>query len=204
MSAIHSVKEETKKIVIEREELMRLENKKNKGRDSILENSKVVNKRYDTYVTETKKIYSKDFKDSILEHHDEQMFQDQYVEQNMVKESIHNGEYEATLAELEAEEGEHEYNSSKEQIAAFGDPALLGISEEELDEQCDELFMEPPIIFTPRKNNKMDDMIHHFIEELDVRIPVVPIKDRLYLIGSNRVTCSLKNDNLILRVGGGF
>ena len=132
------------------------------------------------------------------------MFGDQYVEQHIVRENIVNGEYEQTLAELEPEAGEDEYNSSKEQIAAFGDPALLGISEKELDEQCDELFLEPPIIFTPRKNNKMDDRIHHLMEELDVRIPIVPIKDRLYLIGSNRVTCSLKNENLILRVGGGF
>lgn len=135
---------------------------------------------------------------------DDQMFGDQYVEQHIVRENIVNGEYEQTLAELEPEAGEDEYNSSKEQIAAFGDPDLVGISEKELDGQCDELFAEPPIIFNPRENNEMDEMIHNLIEELDIRIPVVPIKDRLYLIGSNRVTCSLKNDNIILRVGGGF
>jgi len=66
------------------------------------------------------------------------------------------------------------------------------------------LFKETPIIFTPRKNNKMDDMIALYVEQLDIRIPIVPIKASLYLIGSNRVSCQLKNDQLILRVGGGF
>ena len=49
-------------------------------------------------------------------------------------------------------------------MAAFGDPALLGISEEELDEQCDELFRETPIIFQARKGNKMDEMINLYID----------------------------------------
>lgn len=70
-------------------------------------------------------------KDDIL-YTDDQMFEDQYDQHHVLKESVVNTEYEARLAELEAEEDE--YNSSKEQIAAFGDPALLGISEEELDE----------------------------------------------------------------------
>lgn len=50
----------------------------------------------------------------------------------------------------------------------------------------------------------MDEMIAMYIEELDIRIPIVPIKDKLYLVGSNRVSCSIKNDQLILRVGGGY
>ncbi len=32
----------------------------------------------------------------------------------------------------------------------------------------------------------------------------MPIKDSLYLIGSNRVNCNIKNGQLILRVGGGY
>lgn len=80
----------------------------------------------------------------------------------------------------------------------------MGISEEELDEQCDELFKETPIVFSPRHNHQMDGMIAMYIEQLDIRIPIVPIKGSLYLIGSNRVSCSIKNDQLILRVGGGY
>lgn len=51
------MKEETKKIVDEREELLKRE--RNKQKESMLDNSKIVNKRYDTYVVETKKIYNK-------------------------------------------------------------------------------------------------------------------------------------------------
>jgi len=40
----------------------------------------------------------------------------------------------------------------------------LGISEEELDEQCEELFKETPIMFNPRKHNKMDEMIANYVE----------------------------------------
>ena len=85
MSAIHSVKEETKKIVYEREELLRIE--KEKYKESMLENSKIVNKRFDTYVTETKKIYKTQYdkelkgdvtKEAIL-FNDDQMFEDQYM-----------------------------------------------------------------------------------------------------------------------------
>ena len=35
----------------------------------------------------------------------------------------------------------------------------LGITEEELDQQCEELFDQTPIEFQPRKNSEMDQMI---------------------------------------------
>ena len=79
ITAIHSVKEETKKIINEREELLRKE--KDKYNLSLLESSKIVNKRFDTYVTETKKIYKASYgkedmtKESIL-FNDDQMFED--------------------------------------------------------------------------------------------------------------------------------
>ena len=41
-------------------------------------------------------------------------------------------------------------DSRQNQVAAFGDPDLLGISEEELDQQCDELFAQYPIRFQVR------------------------------------------------------
>ena len=59
---------------------------------------------------------------------------------DLTQSRIEEDQYEQRLAELQAEEIDEEenYESSKDQIAAFGDPALLGISEEELDEQCEE------------------------------------------------------------------
>jgi len=37
--------------------------------------------------------------------------------------------------------------------AAFGDIDLMGITEDELDQQCDELFADTPIEFNPRRND---------------------------------------------------
>ena len=42
------------------------------------------------------------------------------------------------------------------------------------------------------------------IEFLKITIPIVFIKSNLYLIGSARVPCDLKNENVIVRVGGGI
>ena len=84
------------------------------------------------------------------------------------------------------------------------DVDLLGISEEELDQQCDELFNEAPIEFKPRKDNEIDQMIARYITENNITIPIIWIKKDLYLIGSARLSCELKRDSLMLRVGGGY
>jgi len=39
---------------------------------------------------------------------------------------------------------------------------------------------------------------------LNITIPIIWIKAKLYLIGSNRISCELKRDQLMLRVGGGY
>jgi len=57
---------------------------------------------------------------------------------------------------------------------------------------CDEIFATAPIKFRPRKGNALDERIAELIEEYDIRIPIVHIKDNLYLIGSNRLNCILK------------
>ena len=88
--------------------------------------------------------------------------------------------------------------------AAFGDIDLLGITEGELDQQCDELFADEPITFVPRKGNAIDLRIKFYIVEYRLLIPIVHIKDRLYLIGCNRMTCELTRDQLMVRVGGGY
>lgn len=46
--------------------------------------------------------------------------------------------------------------------------------------------------------------IHILIVELGITIPVLHIKGKLYLIGSNRVNCDLKRDQVMLRIGGGY
>lgn len=46
--------------------------------------------------------------------------------------------------------------------------------------------------------------IDDLIKSQSITIPILHIRDRLYLIGHTRITCDFKNDNLICRVGGGF
>lgn len=47
-------------------------------------------------------------------------------------------------------------------------------------------------------------MIARYIVEHSITIPIIWIKKDLYLIGSNRLSCELKRDTLMLRVGGGY
>jgi hypothetical protein len=42
----------------------------------------------------------------------------------------------------------------------------MGITEEELDQQCDELFSDTPIEFNPRKKDKIDMIIAAYIKQL--------------------------------------
>jgi len=80
----------------------------------------------------------------------------------------------------------------------------MGLSEVELDTQCDELFKDIPIKFVPRPDSEIDLAIQLLIEELNIRIPILHIKDRLYLIGSSRISCEIKRDIVMLRIGGGY
>ena len=116
------------------------------------------------------------------------------------------------LSKLEEEEAErlrqetldNNKTNDKFEHCAFGDMDLMGLSEEELDTQCDELFKTAPIDFVPREGNQIDMAIDELIKSQSITIPILHIRDRLYLIGHTRITCDFKNDNLICRVGGGF
>lgn len=85
----------------------------------------------------------------------------------------------------------------------FPELELLGVTMSELDEQCFEIFDNMPFNFVPRKNSKIDEHINRKMLDLNFSVPVEHIKLNLYLIGSNRVNVDLKNDNLIVHVGGG-
>lgn len=96
-------------------------------------------------------------------------------------------------------------DTTEEEIeAAFGDADLMGITEEEVDAQCDELFETTPIKFKARKNEIVDKLIQGYIKTLGIKVPVVWIKGSLYLIGSQRLNCELRADQLVVRVGGGY
>lgn len=80
----------------------------------------------------------------------------------------------------------------------------MGLSEAELDLQCDDLFADTPIQFHPRKGDALDAAIMDQIELLGITIPVQHIKGKLYLIGSCKNTCELKGEQLLIRTGGGY
>ena len=95
-----------------------------------------------------------------------------------------------------------------EEASAFGavqnqEMNSIGITEDELDDQCDELFKDMPIEFRPRKNNQMDIMIAQIIKLQNITIPIVHIKDSLYLVGSQKVTLVIKRDSILVQKGGG-
>ena len=88
-----------------------------------------------------------------------------------------------------------------EQESQFGELDLMGISEDEIDQQCDELFADTPIEFKPRSTNEIDQMISQLIEDLEITIPIVWIKMSQYLIGSSIFTLEIRKDQLQMKVG---
>lgn len=78
------------------------------------------------------------------------------------------------------------------------------MSEAELDQQCDELFEQKPIEFEPRKGVELDQEIAKLIKEMNIRIPILHIKGKLYLIGHRRMNADIKRNEVYLRVGGGY
>ena len=47
-------------------------------------------------------------------------------------------------------------------------------------------------------------MIESMIYDYNISIPIVPIKDKLYLIGIHRITCEIKRTSVLARIGGGY
>ena len=93
------------------------------------------------------------------------------------------------------------FNDDEYQESVAGDIDQLGITEDELDAQCDELFSVAPIDFKPRKGNEIDLLIQQAIREFNLTIPIVWIKEQLYLVGSSRSNLSIKRDKLMIKKG---
>lgn len=65
------------------------------------------------------------------------------------------------------------------------------------------LFDTSPIPFRPRRNSLLDRAIMDLIIEWGITIPIVHIKNNLFLIGANRVNCDFKFGSVLVKVGGG-
>jgi hypothetical protein len=78
------------------------------------------------------------------------------------------------------------------------------LNAEEIERQCDELFGNyTPIPFKAKKGNELDSKIAHTIIQENIRIPVINIGNELYFIGTMKVSCYIRGDNVVVRVGGG-
>jgi hypothetical protein len=56
------------------------------------------------------------------------------------------------------------------------DADLMGMSEEEIDKQCSEIFGDsPPIEFKARPNEPVDELISQYIDEMNITIPIMYI-----------------------------
>lgn len=85
-----------------------------------------------------------------------------------------------------------------------GDVDFAGVTEREIQEQCEALFMKAPMQFVPRKGVKTDLELKRMIDEMVITIPIVWIKGSLYLVSVNKIHIDMKADDVIAQVGGGY
>ena len=60
---------------------------------------------------------------------------------------------------------------------------------------CEKLFTNSPIPFVPRKGVQLEQELKLMFDELSIGIPVIHIKDALYLVGDQKVHLSVKDTN---------
>jgi hypothetical protein len=80
---------------------------------------------------------------------------------------------------------------------------LLGMDEQEVENKCDEVFKDVIIPFERRKGDEMDKEVADLLSKLGVTIPVLHIKDSLYLIGSQRLNLQFNGDILMIKTQEG-
>ena len=85
-----------------------------------------------------------------------------------------------------------------------GEVDFNGVTDREIEEQCEALFTKSPMQFVPRKGVKVDHEIKRMIDEMGITVPIVWIKGTLYLVGLNKIHIDMKADDVIAQVGGGY
>jgi hypothetical protein len=61
---------------------------------------------------------------------------------------------------------------------------LMGMTEDEIDQQCVELFTDAPIKFSRGGDSKIDEILVQLIDEMHITIPILYLKGNQYLIGT--------------------
>ena len=80
----------------------------------------------------------------------------------------------------------------------------ITITQDDIDEQCVELFRQLPIKFEPRPANKLEERLNDLLVENDITTPIRWLKGNMYFVGIEKVNFDLKADNIIVRTGGGY
>lgn len=63
------------------------------------------------------------------------------------------------------------------------DQADLGITDHDLDEQCEDLFADTPIKFQKRTGSEVEGLIEDFIHQNGITIPIQHVVDNQYCVG---------------------
>jgi len=85
-----------------------------------------------------------------------------------------------------------------------GEVDFGGVTEREIQEQCEHLFLKAPMAFIPRKGVKVDLEIKRMVDEMGITIPIIWIKGTLYLVGINKIHMEMKAEDVIAQIGGGY
>ena len=59
-------------------------------------------------------------------------------------------------------------------------------------EQYRDLFDSPPVPFKARRSKKLDEEIAKVVKKHNSTLPVIHIRNGLYLVGTNRCNCELR------------
>lgn len=93
-------------------------------------------------------------------------------------------------------------------IANDEDPFLaddFGLTKEELQEEVMNIFGDtPPLPFSQRKGQQLDEQIASAIDQFDVKIPIVWIEGSIYLTGTQKLKFEYKNNCLLVQLGTGY
>ena len=97
-------------------------------------------------------------------------------------------------------------DDTKYEHYAEGDVDVSHFSSVEFDMKCDELFETAPIPFVAKKgeNYECEKWMERLIEENQITIPIIHVKGKIYLVGSSKSIIQYTNDNVVLKIGGGY
>ena len=80
----------------------------------------------------------------------------------------------------------------------------LNYTDAQLEKECNRLFNSPPIEFRASPNSALEEDMSRIYNSQHLTIPIINIRDKLYLVGSNRMTFDVRSGAAVVKVGGGY